>query len=481
MLNKKRFKLWLIWIAIASSSFARTQAETIQNCYTIENEYTRQCEIIQPWETSTYNWEYNTITNIWNFNNNDLKVLWLKSAWWNNLNMWLFRNNWKLYNIRDYARINPTNWIGETKYVCKVNSTDYQDIWQYCWLTACWNNDNKCNIYWLKNYTTTIETFIEDTNTQTPNEYIIMYSQSNAPSRWTRICAKYDSFTYCIAVNPYYIKTYKSDIMQIIEQWNASQWETLTYYSNMFQNSPFRWTTTTITTWTICPMIQFQIDMYGRKYNTWLCYTNTIEYTWWQIQQVQPQTIFEIFNSYTEYINWYNLWNNNCHAPYTQEHCNTVMNSNFKATQIFNKIENAWVDSEKVYQYCHLQLNFTEEQKRTIWMCQIEEKTDQPQYATWTNNQNSNPNPLEWITNILEKGIEEPPVPSTWTVFDEILPEWVISRKDVLLDYKFYSHFALLYTKVTNLFKARWYQEWIIPPYITSLLLLILLFKIYKK
>lgn len=484
MLNKKRFRLALIWFTIASTLFACTQAYTTTP-YCEQNNYGVNiiCYEIAPNEEFTIKNNTNTITENLNFNSiqqdNTYKEFYYKSSS-KNREFNFFWNNWRLYFMYYWW---TENYIVKTYTVdnfCNYNWTDRQGIINKCWMVA----DNN-----YTNYTYTRTWFkqnVIDNNRQLQSILFEDWWEAwKLREAWYKLCLIYSDETFCL--NTYYhTSNWYEQGTQTFEDTTSHIPNSTEYFAEYFENSPitawwWNWWTT-ITTWTICPMIKFQIDMYWSKYNTWLCYTNTIEYTWWSIQTVTPKSIFEIFTWYQQYINWYNLRNNHCHAPYTQEHCTQVMQENWRAVQIFNKIEKAWVDSQKVYQYCHLQLDFTEEEKRTIWTCQIEEKTEQQYYATWVNQQQSWPNPLEWITNVLEDGtLDEPPIPSTWTVFDEILPDGVLSRKDVLLDYNFYSHFSMLYIKITKLFQARWEQEGIIPPYITSLLLLILLFKIYKK
>lgn len=463
-MHKKILKYALVLLATASSIFAWTQAESLT--MTWRDWYWNPLYAYE-WNVNTQYENFDNTATIlidenWNLKTNETtNAIQINNAWWRKSTIMYWNKN------KEIERINWRKIIWNSWRCYNTNTV----IWNQCWEYNLTTND----ILEMKNWN-----FIKYTLQAwwwiTPQawysytqQYLCLYNEY-----WNSYCTK--SWT----------PEQNNENATIIELCWDEKWCTAWTFTSLYWTSPFNIPTnwnTQINTWKICPMIQFEIDMYWRKYNTWLCYTNSIEFTWWTVQTVQPQSIFEIFNSYTEYVNRYNLWNNNCHAPYTQEHCNNAMSEKRRSIQIFNKIEQAWVDSEKVYQYCHLQLDFTEEQKRTLGTCQIETETNQPYYATWVNGQQSKPNTLEWITNALQNWQieEEIPIPNTWTVFDRILPEWVVGRKDVLLDYKFYSHFAMLYTKITNLFKARWEQEGIIPPYITSLLLLIILFKIYKK
>lgn len=212
-----------------------------------------------------------------------------------------------------------------------------------------------------------------------------------------------------------------------------------------------------------------------------MCYTNWTIFSWMQIIQTWKQTIFELYPTLNDFRNALNIYSTYCNpnSPATPEYCQQQMSQYSEYTyQFYNYLQQAnnnstafSVESEKLYQYCHLQLDYTEEEKRN----NCKETVDN-YYATWVNEETANGNPFEWVTERIENNIQIA-VPQTWTVFDEFLEGdiWNISITDR------YDNFMEIFHKITWLFKYRWTQEGIIPSYITWLIMLILLLALFKK
>ena len=390
-------------------------------------------------------------------------------------NMAIFWYDTKLYFLNGY-------WNYYWTYV--PWASDYAWQWfysDYCYTSLTWFMD--CVWDWHNRHD--IDSFYSSFN---PNSIVWIYAwwrwEYAHWSYWGFFCAKdnLDKF-YC------FLSTTGS------LEFNTSQ-NTLSYEDvlniSWIENSPLWWWTwwTEETTWwgtLYCPPIKFEIDMYGYKYNTWLCYSNTEEITWWQVTTVTPISIFDAFPTYQNYVQAYNLIQQNCHTDTvnTVEQCQTALQTIWKKpSEILLKLINSnlpqWTSLAKVYQYCHLQLDYTEEEKRNTSTCELKE--DWTFYATWiTQNNSSNPNTLEWLTEALQESDQTIVIPEDWTIFDDMIPDWIISRKDAILNIDLRKTRTSLTIKIMWLFKTRPIVEWMLPPIITSFLLLIVLFKIFKK
>lgn len=474
---KKKIILWMLvlWSCTAWITQAR---ENISNCY--NNWFQMACAIIEAWEEFVIKNDTNTITNIMNFDNttysNAIAVTlnWNPAYqsiiyWWNDGNPYTVFNRTTAYN---------PNWAYKINYLCwweYENLTWNNSIMQYCWVS----NNNTDN-YWADHYNKTLEEIIQETQWKTPTNYIYHYYSWNDYN--LVVCANYEDINYAWCI-PWMRQTYTqwSNIYTLMTNWNtANIW--ITYMEeNIWQSPIIAWWPWT-EWWPIsCVNIKTQIMLYWAKYNTWMCYTNGYTFSWNQLVQTWKLSIFDIYPSYVDFREALNVYSTYCNpnAPTTQQYCENKMSEYSPYTyQFYTYLMNAnsnneafWVDSEKLYQYCHLQLNFTEEEKRSECADTVDNY-----YATWTNEETANGNPFEWVSEWIENNIEIA-VPRTWTVFDEFL-EW--DTRIVGITDRFWN-FKELYHKITWLFKYRWTQEWIIPWYITAMIMIILLLAIFKK
>lgn len=394
-------------------------------------------------------------------NNNEYPFLYYTYDWNadNNWTRWLlfWRINDKLYIYSTYETVR-IYWQWNVIKVCKSDTTEYE--------TFCENTSN---------YTTDIQ---ELYNSNNKYKWITLAIQQGS----AYLCFIQDNNTvYCAYNNAsYWFPTNLTQSQNLIT--NNSYIPSQITNTSMFWNSPLIWTTNNNNK-PACTNIQTQIMLYWYKYNTWLCYSNDKEWTWslytWERVTVTPKSIFEIFTWYNEYKTRRSIYENSCHAPYTQEYCLSRMQGNIYASEIFTKIDNAWLQADKIYQYCYLQLNFTEEEKRSTTNCEaLDEWT---YYAPWIEKGDWTPNPIEWLTDLIKDSAWYLPLPENWSVFDEILPEWILSREDVALDLNFMKNMVNGARKFMILFTFRKDQPWIIPPYITSLILLFIFYKMLKK
>lgn len=453
---KKKILLWML--VLLSCTACITQAESyVVNIW--ENMYNTTY-----WN---YTYTYNIDSNL-NFKTDDTynTFFYTYDWWWYNgiRSRMLFWNDNKLYTYWAFQQ-DMIYWQGYISWFCMSNTTDYETY---------------CNKFNRTNYNTNIDTFYE---------LWAIYDQVyfNADTYTPILC--FISNTQDIVSCIHQEISYQRNLQNTITPWNliSTIWikpEQFVNEESKRQSSPFiapwPWTE-----WTpiACRSINDMIRAYGKVYNTWMCYTPWITISWWQIVTTEQKSIFQIFSWFNEYQQLRTLYYNNCHTPYTQEHCMNAMSWQEDAINFFNYIErtnensNYNVIAERLYQYCWLNLQFTDEEKETEWTCTL---NNDNLYAPWITEETWNPSLIDSISNILDDELWIGIVtPQTWTVFDEFLEdgetrlEWIsINRIKTFKD---------AYTKVMWLFKYRQTQQWIIPWYIVSLITIIVLLALFKK
>ena len=229
-----------------------------------------------------------------------------------------------------------------------------------------------------------------------------------------------------------------------------------------------------------CPTIKQLINTYGEEYNTGLCYSSNIIDSGGTATTVTPKTIFELYNTYTslnEDITNYNIF---CNRESTKNICQSIFENKQEQYTLIAKIPSN-IQTTKLYQYCNLSLNY------------------QPNQTTCT---------LSWGMIGLYTGVSindivseiwkidytvitpwRPPESTgtgNWSgsVYDYLLwdQEDDTERRNVVQNAKnIIKTMKELYTKFTWIFRGREGKQGIIPFYITWLILLIVLFKLFKK
>lgn len=388
---------------------------------------------------------------------------WITPSHLTRRNWFIFFNEWILSQVYWYNTL--TTYYNQQKPV-PICRTDYNSAINYTqtvldYLSWCVYNTNTWNtLNWLE----------EDLWWKITSYTVNLYWD------YAVICANYNETinSACFRANDRNDSTnYDFWITNTIFNRDNFVWFWLAWYSPFTPSWPdTEW-------WPIsCINIKTEIMLYWNKYNTWMCYTNWLYFSWFTPIQTWKLSIFEVFPSFQDYQNMINRYNTYCHPPYTEEYCAEAMSWYEQWMNLYTNIYNAninnnvfTVEPEKLYQYCHLQLNFTEEEKRS----ECKDTVDN-YYATWVSEDASNGNPFEWVTDRLEDNIQIA-VPTTWTVFDEFLDgdTRIVGITDR------YTNFKEIYHKIMWLFKYRNTQQGIIPWYITAMLMLILLLAIIKK
>ena len=201
------------------------------------------------------------------------------------------------------------------------------------------------------------------------------------------------------------------------------------------------------------------IDEYVQRtktYNTGMCYTNTLQLSWNQIITVTPKTMTEVFPTYTDLRNSINLYYNYCTPPATQESCITAFTGKEHQIEIIRKLPNE-NEAYNVYDFCNLYLNYSGDTN----ICDL---TPEQLWVSMTT--------AEWYAEyITDNGINIT-IPTSWSVFDGIRDN---SSRDIV------SAVPNVITKISWIFKNNTWVTGIIPNYITRIILLIVLYAVFKK
>lgn len=374
-----------------------------------------------------------------------------------------------------------TNYVNHAQY-------NYIRTWSYAYCTGTTDQWNTC---YQRNFTKTYEEAQERVDWLTLSWYtFILQNRLNwwfyANTYTYQICATYvDSDRYlcinvphanwnawgqCITSNQCNYTTTTKTTPWIDASFIASLWPTI---------SPFyveENTTPTPVTWS-CPTIQDLINAYPTNYNTWLCYSSSLIISGGTLQTVTPSSIFELFPSIQEFWNYINLYNNYCTNANTTTACQTAFDWNQDKYTLIAKLPNE-TNRIGIYQYCHYQLNIENKNTSTCVMSTGE------MYATGVNEQiaeeieNQNTS-LIWLIEDSIQNIKEIPTFNTWYVFDELLDDGETRTDGIKLDV--FKTFLLLWSKITTIFYFRNSQPWIIPEFITTIIIIIVLFKLFKK
>lgn len=462
MLKKLLKGLFVVWISLIPVSFS--------------NWYFNEVYVYQPNE-SFYCYDGNS-HNVSAYVDENLNFH--STINWNDFNwLWYYfkgtTDSWSSYIIWTYGRSNTTWWINAVWRSQNWNTRRNRIATSF--LECDFNIENattsltNCN---LNDPTVTYENFITIMNSNTFDNFIIT-------DRCNSFCFYSDS--YWKAFCQHLPDDNSNSIYLFNTQWNSNiQYNNLTEFAtdnaNAFNNSPFRRTTKNTINEYSCPTIQQLLNTYWNEYTTNLCYSSNLIYSWWTIQTVTPKSIFTLYPTLTDFTQDIWTYNSYCNNASTTTACQTMFENKEEKYTLIAKIPNN-VEPFKLYQYCNLALNYDPSQTTCT--------------ASWTINTNT------WITIndiITEIGEENytvvtpwTPPPSIWTgngtgsVYDNLITDendtqWrnvVQNAKNIIQTMK------ELYAKITWIFRWREWTQWIIPRYITSIILLIVLFKLFKK
>ena len=231
----------------------------------------------------------------------------------------------------------------------------------------------------------------------------------------------------------------------------------------------------------ICPTVWELLRKYDNSvYNTWLCYSPTVIYSWWAFQQVIPSSIFDLFTDFNEYKTYLSLYANYCNTnvyadntlcteAFTWKYLQYVYIANLKNWNFFDRYSDF-----DLYQYCNLALNHDPNTTTCVWSGVYQ----------W-NDQITN----EDVINSIANSTYNPVLPSTWyvnggnTVYNNFLNNYIAwENNNSTYTWDAIIQINKIFKVFTSLFQEQtWYYNPILPEYIIIFLLLIILFRIFKK
>lgn len=366
-------------------------------------------------------WQYaSTWTFFWNWNWTTWSMyVTVSCVWWYECN-WTILKQWyfKYVNILDLSYF---DWV--------INTIPmwYTPVEEYFW-NQIYNNPDKLMIWW----------------------YGVM-------QRWW-VCFIYSELqkAVCFSFDRSEDASYLRD-----NAWVTSQ--ELDYLKEYWTMSPFTQNTPSWkpdTEW-VCMTIQDMLDRQNGTYNTWMCYSNTRYLTnTWRVTNT-PKFITELYPTYTELRQDMNLYTNYCTPPADMNYCQQAFSWKEDSYTLIQKIPTT-TDLTVLYDFCTTyQTRSWDLQKNVCDMTEEERKNLRPSQMT-----------QEWYAERIAKHPTTTTTPTTWTVYDDLTDE---QDRDLL------EAIPRVYTKITWIFKARSWVNGIIPDYITWILLLIVLFKLFKK
>lgn len=417
----QEFDLWYAEEITANSNLWHTLELESNANFILDDEY----RIIKfAWE-----WSYpSTRTYFWNWNWTTWSMYVTQSCnWWYNCN-WSIIHQWyiKYVNIVDLSTIDYTNW-------------------PWMWLTP-------------------IEDYIWNTIYSNPDKLLIWW---NGNLQTSNVCFGYTELNkaVCFVIN-YALVDNCNSYPQYCDYLQNNAWVTsqeLDYLKEYGTMSPFTQNTPSWkpdTEW-VCMTIQDMLDRQNGTYNTWMCYSNTRYLTsTWRVTNT-PKFITELYPTYTELRQDMNLYTNYCTPPADMNYCQQAFSWKEDNYTLIQKIP-ATTDLTVLYDFCTTyQTRSWDLQKNVCDMTEEERKNLRPSQMT-----------QEWYAERIAKHPTTTTTPTTWTVYDELTDQ---QDRDLL------EAIPRVYTKITWIFKARSWVNGIIPDYITWLLLLIVLFSLFKK
>lgn len=439
---------------------------------------------------SPYNNDYNiNVVNKWNL---------LTDHFWLTLK-WIYLREWT-YMVR--KRSQELNWI--LPYLA-ISMTWFQIQWYPKKYAICDEFDGEnhiedynltwCNIYELNQNSIGIITRIMESITNNDTfwfkyEYELL-SDTSRNFWWVIFCFSSNNYQKSIC---FWISEYKWFITEIYpwyrlnnddKYWYTWYWVELPYsFTNLYNenldmspwwtNTPEQETGTNVIINTQCPTIwQLMTNMWN-NYNTWLCYNNTTYFNWTNLETIEKQNIFTIFNNdYENYNNRISIYRNNCNAPATATACQTAFSGEYKKYSIIANAINSKIDEKKLRNYCNMWLNYDINATTCTagtWIIK-EDYTPEERLESIIGTINTIPTPninvtISWWNNVFNS-LCDPNNPENCFTNDNI--------RDI-----FWS-LQNIYAKITWLFRERNGVKGIIPEYILRIAFVTILFTIIFK
>lgn len=246
-------------------------------------------------------------------------------------------------------------------------------------------------------------------------------------------------------------------------------WENLNFSSDttfgsinlsVLGNPPWWWTSTpdfVSSTGVWCVPVSQILNWFDSKYTTWYCYVPVNE-SW----TVTNYFIEDIFSWYSQFQDMFSNYNAYCHAPYTEQYCNEMMWNNIIWKSLIAKLITSPYEFnlKDLWNYCHyttLPLNATTCTLQSWWVAE--------------------PLTPDELLDAINSQPSSLVVPSENTIVSNVLWTWATDLSNINI----VDTLNWLYSRFTSFFTEQSWYWWTLPTYIVTFLLVIFLFKLFKK
>jgi len=405
-----------------------------------------KADIWYVWTLQNLNLTDTTVNIKWNF---------LSEFWWLSFNMFTFwQDNYFFWPSDEYNQY----WLFYTKF-CWENNWYRCHEWfnNYFYVCDTFTPDNYTN-HWANCIPQTDENLLINILNWVDNTQYRYYIHSDVWAFW-RLCFSSNVWnSICLSQEPY---------------WNhpASNSLSLGNFSDVSSSyiwiSPAGWlnNNTVSSDVYLCPTVWQLLSSYDSSiYNTWLCYSSSLILSWWSIISLDPVSLFDLFNSRSDFISYSDLYNTYCNNFVVNwSQCFDIFSwLDLQYSLLSKAYSNNNVNPSYLYQYCNLSLNYDSNTSTCVWSWIY--------INPWEISADDIISSVIWwdYFNLSQ-------LPSSWSNVSEVL-SWDYYTWD------FISSLDDLWNKFTWLF---WQQvsnnNWVLPFYIIWMFLLVVLFKFFKK
>lgn len=365
----------------------------------------------------------------------------------------------KNLNFNPNPLVIPSGWTNCTRYYWWVDWEMY--LWQYCGPSPSPYNHY---VYWkvLFSFNWSVSTWFYDLVKNwsfVPVSYSIDWEGiASSSSTLTFYDNSWRSFSSSCGFS------YDSNRqLFLVCYWNnlnvVEVWSDLEFPIN---NSPFWWWGWwSVNNNYLCPTVWQLLNTYWSEYNTWLCYSSSLIMSWWSVVSVSPQSIFDLFPTQSDFVNYRQLYSNYCSqspVAWVSSSCSSAFQWKDIEYTLIAKIP--WsINSLSLYSYCNLALN----QDPNTSTC-----VASGVYNTGVSRQDVINSIVNWDYQVV--------IPSSWSITSDVIWSWNY------FDWDIFWSIQSIYTKFTSFFTTQtWNIVWILPWYIIAMLLVIILFRLFKK
>lgn len=446
-LCKWLFTIWIIWLWIINFSSATPTLHSVWWVFTSPNNSSYEVWVLNKWTVFTqYLWHWKKV-----FSPNTSLFFWTKD--------W-FPYIWTNYR---YSNWKYREWYLKYYFTCPVITSE----------TSLSNFYSSCTYGWVlidDSFPTIIWNFLSKINS---NDYFL-FEEVYKSWYWNtlNLCFSSSEVWSSVCFSSYFC--FWSSCFYDLFSWSLELWNVnfSSIPDSIIWDSPWvlwwdNWDEWSIWSSYMCPTVWQLLTTYDSSiYNTWLCYSNSLIMSWWNLITITPKSIFELFNDRNEYLNYVNLYSSYClsSAQNNSQCVNAFTWKDIEYSYLANAFSKWNVKPSYLYQYCNLSLNYDKNASTCV--------------GSWITLDPSEISENDFINSIIGWDFTKIyQLPNTWDDSVYNVFSWDYSDTDIL------GWIQWFYNLFTWLFKQQldWTSVWILPKYIVAFLLVIVLFKFFKR